>query len=123
MTTRLFALVCFLLAASATRADDWPQFRGSGRTGVSMRKSLQKVWPKEGPKLAWTYKNAGLGFSSVAVVKGVVYTIGTDMAVKDGMVLADDEYLIAIDEKNGTELWRRKIGPIFTFKGNAWGDG
>jgi outer membrane protein assembly factor BamB len=39
------------------------------------------------------------------------------------MFLADDEYVIAIDEKKGTELWRVKIGPIFTFKGNAWGDG
>jgi hypothetical protein len=123
MTTRLFTLVCCLLAASSTRADDWPQFRGSDRTGVSREKGLLKAWPKEGPKLAWTYKNAGLGFSSVAVVKGVVYTIGTDMAVKNGMVVADDEYVIAIDEKNGAELWRRKIGPIFTFKGNVWGDG
>jgi outer membrane protein assembly factor BamB len=123
MKTRLLTLVCCLTAASSARADDWPQFRGPDRTGVSKEKGLLKKWPKEGPKLAWTYKNAGLGFSSVTVVKGVVYTLGTDMAVKGGMFLADDENVIAIDEKKGTELWRVKIGPIFTFMRNYWGDG
>ena len=102
---------------------DWPQFRGPDRTGVSQEKGLLKAWPKEGPKLAWTFKDAGIGFSSVSISKGVVFTLGTDLAVKDGKALANDEFVIAIDEKNGKELWRTKIGPLFAFKGNVWGDG
>ena len=112
----LSAIFCITLLTSHLWADDWPQFRGPDRTGVSKEKGLLKAWPKAGPKLVWTYKTAGLGFSSVAVVKGVVYTLGTDMKFQD-------EYVIAIDEKTGTELWRAKIGPIYTYKGNAYGDG
>ena len=116
MRNSCLVLVLSLVAGSFVHADDWPQFRGPDRTGVSKEKGLLKAWPKEGPKLAWTYKNAGLGFSTVSVVKGVVYTLGTDMKFNDGLI-------IAIDEKTGAELWTHKIGPMFSFKGNTWGDG
>ena len=115
MKTPLLAACC-LLVGSIAHADDWPQFRGPDRTGVSKEKGLLKVWPKAGPALAWTFKDAGLGFSSVAVVKGVVYTLGSDKDFKD-------EIVIALDEKTGKQLWTAPIGPVFTFKGNKWGDG
>ncbi|MSQ96200.1 MAG: polyvinylalcohol dehydrogenase [Gemmataceae bacterium] len=125
------AILCGMLIASYTVADDWPQFRGPDRTGVSKEKGLLKAWPKGGPKLAWTYKDAGLGFSSFAVAKGVVYTLGTDLAFDakglafdgKGLALAKDEYVIAIDEKTGKELWRTRIGILYTYKGNFYGDG
>jgi outer membrane protein assembly factor BamB len=123
MKHKILAVLCGLALAAFTRADDWPQFRGPDRTGVSQEKGLLKAWPKDGPKLAWTFKDAGLGFSAVAVVKGVVYTLGTDFAVENKMVTAKNEYVIAIDEKTGKELWRAPIGPIFTFKANEYGDG
>ncbi len=116
MRISLLAILGLLFVVSRSQAEDWPQFRGPDRSGVSKEKGLLKQWPKEGPKLAWTFKDAGLGFSSVAVAKGVVYTLGTDMKFTE-------EYVIAIDEKSGKELWRTKIGPLFTFKGNTWGDG
>jgi outer membrane protein assembly factor BamB len=66
--------------------------------------------------LAWTYKNAGLGFSSLAIVGDRLYTLGA---------IDDIDYVIALDLKGAkpTEAWKAKIGPIFTFKGNVWGDG
>src|SRR4051794_10440993 len=93
--------------ASLAAADDWPQFRGPRRDGVSKETNLLKTWPKEGPKLLWSVKNAGLGFSSFAVVGDVVYTLGTR---------EDDEVVIAYDAAKGAEVWTAKIGPIFTFK-------
>jgi outer membrane protein assembly factor BamB len=33
------------------------------------------------------------------------------------------EFLIAIEVATGKELWSAAIGPLFTFKGNSWGDG
>ncbi|MCI0683706.1 MAG: PQQ-like beta-propeller repeat protein [Gemmataceae bacterium] len=97
------------------RGADWPQFRGPGRTGVSKETGLLKQWPDKGPNLLWTYKNAGLGFSGMAVADGKIYTLGTR---------GDDEIIIALDANDqGKELWAAKIGPIFTFKGNSWGDG
>lgn len=116
MKRLVFALFAGVVAAATVHADDWPQFRGPDRSGVSKERGLLKVWPKGGPKLAWTFKNAGLGYSSVAIAKGVVYTLGTDAA-------CTDEYAIAIDEKEGKELWRHKIGPLYTYKGNQYGDG
>jgi outer membrane protein assembly factor BamB len=106
MKRTLLAILLSGLFITEIRADDWPQFRGSDRSGVSKEKGLLKAWPKDGPPLAWTFKDAGLGFSSVAVAKGVVYTLGTDKAFTD-------EYIIALDEKSGKELWTAKIGPLY----------
>jgi outer membrane protein assembly factor BamB len=116
MRIRLLAMLCGTIFVSFAGADDWPQFRGPDRTGVSKEKGLLKAWPKGGPKLAWKFKDAGLGFSSVSVVKGVVYILGTDKDFKD-------EYIIAIDETKGMENWRTRIGPVVTPPGNVWGDG
>ncbi len=135
MRRSLLALFVGIAFASSVQADDWPQFRGPDRSGVSKETGLLKEWPKDGPKLAWIFKNAGLGCSSVAVVKGIVYTLGTDYDPKMPNAPAFDpklpkagalkEYVIAIDEKNGMELWRHGIGPLSTFAKpfNAYGDG
>ena len=114
MKKTLLVFVGAMLVSSFVKADDWPQFRGPDRTGVSKEKGLLKAWPKEGPKLAWTFKNAGLGFSSVAIVDGKLYTLGT----RD-----KDEIILALDAATGKELWTAKIAPSFTFDGNIWGDG
>jgi len=104
-------LASFVATASAA---DWPQWRGPERTGVSKETGLLQKWPDKGPKLLWTYRDAGLGFSSAAVVGDKYYTLGTRGA---------DEIVIALDVPSGKELWTAKIGPIFTFEDNQWGDG
>jgi outer membrane protein assembly factor BamB len=110
----LFLVAVCATAVSIAFADDWPSFRGPRRDGVSKETGLLKQWPKEGPKLVWTFDNAGLGHSSFAVVKGILYTNGT----RDG-----NEITLALDAATGKEIWNAKIGPIFTFKSNIWGDG
>jgi outer membrane protein assembly factor BamB len=115
-TRAALALAVGLLALSA-RADDWPQFRGPNRDNVSKEKGLLKEWPKDGPKLAWTYKDLGNGYSGPAVVGDTLYIMGTH---------GTDEYLIALDlTKNPpTEKWPAlKIGPTFFWKGNLWNKG
>jgi outer membrane protein assembly factor BamB len=112
--------VLFVLAAGLgalalpARADDWPQWRGPDRSGVSKEKGLLKTWPKAGPKLEWTYRDAGLGYSQPAVVGDRIYTMGGR---------GDTEYLFALDAKDAKELWHTKVGPLFTFSGNKWGEG
>ena len=112
---RLAALIAVSLlgCVSLLSAADWPQFRGPERSGVSKETGLLKKWPEQGPKLLWKFDNAGLGFSSLAIADGKIYTLGT----RD-----NDEIIIALDA-GGTELWTVKIGPIFTFNTNIWGDG
>jgi outer membrane protein assembly factor BamB len=120
-----------LLVGSFALADDWPQFRGIDRSGISKEKGLLTAWPKGGPALAWTYKQAGMGHSSFAVVKGVVYTLGTDMTIRpkkvneDGIEVQEkdrEEFIIAIDAQ-GKQLWTVKLGPTLWFKDNIWGNG
>src|ERR1041384_1381379 len=66
MTTRvlmLAGLVCFL--GFNVSADDWPQFRGPKRDGISKETGLLKEWPAEGPKLVWQKKDVAGGGSGV----------------------------------------------------------
>ncbi len=102
--------------AAAVDSHDWPQWRGPNRDGVSTEKGLLKEWPKDGPKLLWTYKEAGQGYSCPAIVGEVLYTAGA----RD-----KDEYLFALDLKANPpkELWAVKIGPTFTWTGNKWNIG
>jgi outer membrane protein assembly factor BamB len=101
------------LAGQPSRGDDWPQWRGPGRTAVSKETGLLETWPKAGPKLLWTCETAGLGYAGFAVVGGKVYTMGAR---------GDDEYVLCLDEK-GKESWATRIAKVYDFKGNAWSHG
>jgi outer membrane protein assembly factor BamB len=89
-----------MIAASAG-AGDWPQWRGEKRDGHSTDKGLLKQWPKEGPKLLWTSKGIGGGFSSVSVAQQRIFTMG------DG---ADSSYVYALNESDGKQVWTAKVG-------------
>ncbi len=93
------------------RADDWPQWRGPNRDDVSKETGLLKTWPKDGPKLLWTFDKAGVGFSGPAVVGDRLYTMGGR---------EDTSFVFALDVKTGKELWACPIGKLFK---NGWGDG
>jgi len=87
---------------AAATAAEWPQWRGPDRTGVSSETGLMKSFPSEGPKLAWTFKDAGNGYSGVAVVDGTVFAAGS--ASDKG-----DEFVFALDAATGKERWRTPI--------------
>jgi outer membrane protein assembly factor BamB len=92
-------------------ADDWPQWRGPDRTDVSKETGLLRAWPREGPKLRWTFKNCGIGFSGPAVVGGTLYIMGARGGV---------EQLLAIDVAEGKELWSLDVGGVFEIeRGNG----
>jgi outer membrane protein assembly factor BamB len=91
--------------------DDWPQWRGKNRDGVSAERGLLKTWPQGGPKLAWTAKGAGDGYSSFSIAEGKVYTLGAR---------GGTEYVMAFDEATGKKLWEVANGARFS---NDRGDG
>ncbi|MBI1841289.1 MAG: PQQ-like beta-propeller repeat protein [Verrucomicrobia bacterium] len=112
----LAALLALAFSIEPTlSAADWPQFRGPDRSDKSSETGLLKFWSSGGPKQVWLIKNAGLGYSGISVVKGRVFTMGarTDSD-------SQREYLIALDEKDGHELWATPIGGLYV---NNWGDG
>lgn len=113
MKSRLpFLTVCCLTFAPPVLAADWPQWQGPDRTNVSKETGLLKTWPKEGPKLLWTFDKAGIGYSGPAVVGDKLYTMGS----RDGK-----EMIFALDVKTGNELWATEIGKEFRYQ--QWGDG
>jgi outer membrane protein assembly factor BamB len=101
LSLSLLTLVTWTLVA---RADDWPQWMGPERDGVSKEKGLLKDWPKGGPKLKWKLTNlGGESYSAPAVVGGRIYLL----------TQADSqEYVTALDEKDGTKVWSQKLGKV-----------
>ena len=73
---RNLLLTTLLLLASATQADDWPQWRGPKRDGRSREKGLLRKWPGTGPRKLWSVRGLGEGFSTVSVVGKVIFTTG-----------------------------------------------
>ena len=97
----LSAVTGVLLFQLGAVAEDWPQWRGADRTGMSLETGLLQEWSEDGPALAWRTDGLGAGFSSVAVADGRIYTLGD----VDG-----GSHVIALSEKDGSELWKSKIG-------------
>jgi hypothetical protein len=105
-------MVSLLLAGMTAFATDWPQWRGPQRTDISKETGLLKEWPKDGPGLAWTFREAGAGYSGFAVVGDRLYSCGAD---------EKDEYIFALSTKDGSKLWSTVFDTRFDNK--PWGDG
>src|SRR5687767_15808154 len=99
-------LVTLVAGASVTMhaLDDWPQWRGPRRDGVSAETGLLKQWPAGGPPLAWKSGGAGEGYSSFAVSGGRLYTLGARQGT---------EYVIAYDAASGKKVWEVANGRRF----------
>ncbi len=79
-----------------TRAEDWPQWRGINRDGKSSETGLLKSWPEGGPKLVWTARELGGGYSTPSVADGSIYGMG---------YRSEEEIVWALDAKTGKEVW------------------
>jgi outer membrane protein assembly factor BamB len=106
------AALSFVLAATvhpSVRADlaggNWPQWRGPLRDGVSTETGLLTSWPAGGPKRLFTASGLGTGFSSVAVTGGRIYTMGDR---------GDGQYVFALEEDTGKQVWATRIGGTHT---------
>ena len=108
------AVCAFVWTAPFIVADDWPQFRGIERNGVSGETGLAKSWGEAGPREVWR-KAIGPGYSAVSVVDDRLYTMY--VAEIDGQ---DREVAVALSAKDGAELWRTPLGERFD---NEFGDG
>lgn len=104
----------FFVLLTVALADDWPQYRGPNRDDVSVEKGLLPSWPEGGPKLLWTFDQAGVGYSGPAVAGRRLYTLGGR---------GDTEFLIAIDPDKGAELWAAPLGPLHAWDANQWSAG
>jgi len=86
--------------------DDWPQFHGPRRDALCTETGLLKQWPAEGPKLLWTLKGLGRGYSTVSIVDGKLYTMGDRQQGGD-----EQQMVVAYELASRKELWATPIGP------------
>ena len=88
-------------AAAAPAGGFWPQWRGPNRDGVSTETGLLTSWPQGGPRRVLAATGLGEGFAGVAVADGRILTMGDRK---------DAQYVIALDERTGKELWAARVG-------------
>src|SRR3954453_222665 len=91
-----------LLAAARAGADDWPQWRGPNRDGISKETGLLKEWPNDGPKPLWQVNELGGGSGPPSVAGGRIYLMSNK-----GLA---EESVNARDAKDGGPLWSTRIG-------------
>ena len=106
-----FVVLLLNVASVSAQNGEWPQWRGPNRDGVSKESGLLKQWPAEGPPLLWKTTGAGIGYSSLAIAGGRIYTMG---------VRGDREYVIAFDAATGKEVWATATGDRYR---DSRGDG
>jgi len=82
----------------------WPQFHGPLRDNISQETGLLKWWPVGGPKLLWTARGLGHGFSTVSIADGRILTAG-DINGRTVVTALDME---------GTVLWQAENGQAWT---------
>src|SRR5438876_7464982 len=93
-----------LSTALSVAANDWPQWRGPQRNGISRETGLLKEWPSEGPKLLWQAKDIGDGYSTPAVVGELIY-----LQSNKGI---EDEFVQALTVKDAQQVWSTRIGNV-----------
>jgi outer membrane protein assembly factor BamB len=98
------ASISILSMALSASADNWPQWRGPQRDGVSHETGLLGQWPKDGPQLLWKVTNAGRGYSTPSVVDGRVYLMASE-----GL---ENEFVEALDVKDGKRIWTSRLGNV-----------
>src|SRR5947207_1834090 len=91
-----FALTVCSIFTLSTQADDWSQWRGPDRDGVSKETGWLANWPASGPRKLWE-NSIGIGYSSIAVSKGHLYTMGN---------VSETDNVYCFDAEKGKLLWK-----------------
>ena len=98
------AVVSTFPAPRPAAANDWAQWRGPHRDGVSAESGLLQAWTEEGPTLHWQVDGLGDGYSTPAVVGERLYVLGNN-----GL---DNELVQALSVADGKPVWSTKVGKV-----------
>ncbi|MHC4995739.1 MAG: PQQ-binding-like beta-propeller repeat protein, partial [Planctomycetota bacterium] len=81
-------------------AADWPVYRGPNGDGISTETDW-KTWGPEGPKTLWK-ASVGIGYSSVVVADGRLFTMGNSTDANDNEV----DTVFCFDAETGKLIWK-----------------
>lgn len=93
LTTLGFTLFTIALVA---QAEDWPQFLGPNRNGMSAETGLVKEWPDGGLKVKWRAKSTG-GMSGIAVVGDRLLTMEQN---------GGKQFVVCMNANTGDPIWK-----------------
>ena len=110
LTLSSLSAVMISLVSGHANADDWPQFLGPDRNGVSTETGLIDVWPATGPEILWRTP-LGVSMSGVSVSNGAAFTMFQDET---------SQYVVCLNAADGKERWRTSVAPKYE---NAMGHG
>ncbi len=101
--TLLSATLLFTSIQENSKADDWPQWRGPNRDGISTETGLLGTWPEAGPTVIWKAGGLGGGYSSPAIVGGKIFGTGYSNG---------EESVWALSLTDGKEIWKRSFAKV-----------
>ena len=101
---RALPIVAIVVTFATADAAEWPQWRGPNRDGISKEKGLLQEWPVDGPQLVWQKDNLGDGYSTPSIADGRIFLINNQ-----GL---EDEYVQALNIKNGEQIWQLHLGIV-----------
>lgn len=109
---RLLLVLALAFSATATRADDWPQWGGPHHDGVWREKGIVRSFPESGPTVLWRVP-IHRGYAGPSVADGKVFVF--DRKMVDGKAMPKsafergltpgDERLLCLDANSGAVLW------------------
>lgn len=97
----LLACICAGGFSATAFGADWPVYRGPDHNGITSETDWSCDWGSEGPRQLWK-KSVGIGFSSLTVSDGRVYTMGHNGSKSDGK-----DTVFCFDAETGEKIWSR----------------
>lgn len=99
------ALILFLAigfsAGGGLSMDDWPQWRGADRDGLSKETGLLDSWPATGPPKVWTIDGLGSGYGTVSIHAGRIFVQGAQ---------GTNSVVFCLDVSDGETIWAQTLG-------------
>ena len=109
MTGSIRMAVLVLFASAIVYGDDWPEWRGAGRTGVWNETGILETFPPGGLTVRWRTP-IHAGYAGPSVARGRVYLTDSRRTVGNRAV----ERALAIDEQSGKVLWTQEWPADYT---------
>lgn len=98
----IVAIVMVVMGAISASGQDWPQWRGPQRTGLSSETGLLKQWPAEGPRKVWSINGLGEGYGALAIKGDRILVQGTNGSAS---------VVYCLNRADGKTIWSAALGP------------
>jgi outer membrane protein assembly factor BamB len=102
LTLPFIMVAMVIISVTELNAQDFPRWRGANNDAIIKGTGLNLDFSEKKPPLTWTFRQAGLGYSSPARVGTTLYCQGATN---------DVGFAFALDTKTGNLKWKQELGP------------